>query len=295
MARLAFALPGGYSPNDDSQSREATVVEPADDCVLVASHNIMDGRRLAGLLRDYRALRAHSGMDLLCIQENAGAGADSHAARIAAALGRDYGWVWDPRAPRLALVHDRRRLRCMGWQLVALPRLERLSWIERRYIAGGRTRPKQALLARFATRTGRGLLVADFHLESAGSNAHRQRQAAAIAAALAAGPAASARLAAGDSNAFAFDRRGQLAALAEVLAPLAALGLQAPGFRPTHFFGRQNEPKLWHRLCVLLGRLGLDLPRRYDVICADRPLAGWGQLTTRDSDHDLVWSRLRLE
>jgi endonuclease/exonuclease/phosphatase family metal-dependent hydrolase len=271
------------------------VVEPANDCLLVASHNIMDGRRLAGLIRDYRALRARRGLDLLCIQENAGAGADSHAARIAAGLGRDYGWVWDPRAPRLALVLNRRRLRCAGWRLVALPRLERLSWIERRYIAGGRTRPKQALLAHLDTPTGRGLLVADFHLESAGSNAHRQRQAAAIAAALAAGPAGYVLVAAGDSNAFALDRRGQLDALATVLAPLAALGLRAPGFRPTHFFARQHEPKLWHRLCVQLGRLGLDLPRRYDVVCSDRPLAGWGQLTTPDSDHDLVWSRLRLE
>ncbi len=141
------------------------MVEPANDCLLVASHNIMDGRRLAGLIRDYRALRARRGLDLLCIQENAGA----------------------------------------------------------------------------------------------------------------------------------FDRRGQLAALAAVLAPLAALGLQAPGFRPTHFFARQNEPKLWHRLGVQLGKLGLDLPRRYDVVCSDRRLAGWGQLTTGDSDHDLVWSRLRLE
>ena len=78
-----------------------------------------------------------------------------------------------------------------------------------------------------------------------------------------------------------------------VVEPLVALGAVDPETRATHFFARQNEPKLLHRLGVLLGKLRLDLPRRYDVVCANLPAIRRGQVTTPDSDHDLVWAQLR--
>jgi hypothetical protein len=43
----------------------------------------------------------------------------------------------------------------------------------------------------------------------------------------------------------------------------------------------------------LLGKMGLDLPRRYDVVCTSVPVLRRGQVVTPDSDHDLVWAALR--
>ena len=77
-----------------------------------------------------------------------------------------------------------------------------------------------------------------------------------------------------------------------MLAPLAALGAEDPGTAPTHYFARQNEPKVPHRVGVLLGKLGIDLPRRYDVVCTNLPVSARGQVATPDSDHDLVWARI---
>jgi hypothetical protein len=45
---------------------------------------------------------------------------------------------------------------------------------------------------------------------------------------------------------------------------------------------------------VLLGKLGIDMPRRYYVVCANLPVAERGQVVTPDSDHDLVWARLAI-
>ena len=85
-------------------------------------------------------------------------------------------------------------------------------------------------------------------------------------------------VACGDSNAFAWRRQPE--ALQRLLAPLAALRARADseGRRPTHYFARQNEGKFVHGTGVLLGKLGLDIPLRYDVVCSNltgrRPRSG---------------------
>jgi hypothetical protein len=99
----------------------------------------------------------------------------------------------------------------------------------------------------------------------------------------------------GDTNAFAWRRQPEI--LRDLLSPLAALGAVEPPSgegRPTHYFARQDEPKLTHRLCMGLGRLGLDLPLRYDVVCTNLAVLARGQVVTPGSDHDLVWARLSL-
>ena len=141
-------------------------------------------------------------------------------------------------------------------------------------------------------RGGAPFAAACFHLDTAGGNAHRATQVEAIAAALRERDLHGAFVACGDTNAFALRRQPE--ALTALLAPLAALGAVDPGTRPTHYFARQNEPKLPHRTGVLLGKLGLDLPRRYDVICTNLPVAERGQVVTPDSDHDLVWARISI-
>ncbi len=87
--------------------------------------------------------------------------------------------------PGLALVYDADRLSCNEQTLVPLPRLPSLSWFEKMYIAGGKARPKYALLAELAPRGGRDAFgVVSFHLDTAGCNLHRRRQVESIASAL---------------------------------------------------------------------------------------------------------------
>ncbi|MFO7177953.1 MAG: hypothetical protein DIU78_004550 [Pseudomonadota bacterium] len=259
----------------------------------VASHNLMYGERLAALLPLYRDLRDRAGLNLLCLQEDTLTRQGWLSERVAHALGAAYEVV--PKAAAgVALVYDARALACRTASLVPLPRLESLSWFERVYIRGGKTRQKHALVAEFRARSSEARFGAVcFHLDTAGSNHHRQRQIQAIADALGACGLARRFVACGDTNAFAL--RGQLDALRRVLAPFSAHGAHDPGTTPTHYFARQEEPLLTHRACVLAGRLGIDLPRRYDVVCTNLPALARGQVTARGSDHDLLWARLALD
>ena len=270
--------------------------ERSQDSLVVASHNLMHGLRLEALIAHYVALRDEQGLDLLCLQEDRflSDGEELPSARIAAALGPDYRVVRDDGGPGLGFFHDTRVLTCAGQAIVPLPLLAALNAFERLYIVGGKTKQKFLLLAEWRTRAGGGapLATACFHLDTAGGNAHRATQVAAIAAALRDRELHRAFVACGDTNAFAWRRQAE--ALRALLAPLAALGADDPGTAPTHYFARQNEPKVPHRVGVLLGKLGIDLPRRYDVVCTNLPVSARGQVVTPDSDHDLVWARIAL-
>ena len=261
--------------------------------MLVATHNLMHGLRLGSLIPHYIALRDGPGLDLLCVQEDRflTEGPDLPSARIAAALGPDYAVVADAACPGLAFVHDARTLTCAGRAIVPLPLLAALNAFERLYIVGGKTKQKYALLAEMRARAGGPpFAAACFHLDTAGGNKHRAAQVEAIAAALRARDRHRRFVACGDSNAFAWRRQPE--ALRRLMQPLAALGAEDPESRPTHYFARQNEPKLPHRTGVLLGKLGIDLPRRYDVVWTNLPVSERGQVVTPDSDHDLVWARI---
>lgn len=261
--------------------------------MITASHNLMSGLRLSGLIAEHVSLRDSEGLDLLCIQENdpiAGDGGhDRCAPPIAGALGAGYRVLWSAEAPRLAMIYDGAALECTDHAIIELPRLHRLNRLERLYIAGGVVTRKHAQIATFNRPGGASFTAINFHLDTAGTNHHRRAQIAAIAAAL---DARGARriIACGDTNAFGWRR--QLAKLRHVLAPLAARGAADPGRRPTHYFARQREPKLTHRAAVALGRLGLDLPGRYDVVCTNLEPRSRGQRITPDSDHDLVWAKV---
>ena len=263
--------------------------------IVVATHNLMHGLRLPALLPYYIALRDEEGLDLLCLQEDrflSGA-APLPSAQIAAALGPDYRVVADDACPGLAFVHDARTLTCDARAVVPLPLLAALNAFERLYIVGGKTKQKFMLLAELRARDGEApFAAACFHLDTAGGNAHRATQIQAIAAALRERNLAHRFVACGDSNAFAWRRQPEV--LRRLMEPFAALGAVDPETRPTHYFARQNEPKLPHRTGVLLGKLGIDLPRRYDVVCTNLPVDARGQVVTPDSDHDLVWARLSM-
>jgi endonuclease/exonuclease/phosphatase family metal-dependent hydrolase len=263
--------------------------------ILVASHNVMHGRRLDALLPCYRALRADEGLDLLCLQEDRfleGDPAERPSARIAAALGGDYQIVRDDGAPGLALLIDRRTLAPGEGGIIPLPRLASLSWFERRYIVGGKTKQKHALWATLRARAGDLAFTAvSFHLETAGGHRQRMSQMAALAAALGERNLQGRLCACGDTNAFSW--RAGRRQLDSLLAPFAAFGAGDPETRPTHYFARQNEPLVPHRIGVALGKIGIDLPRRYDVVCTNLAASARGQIETLGSDHDLVWARLR--
>jgi endonuclease/exonuclease/phosphatase family metal-dependent hydrolase len=263
--------------------------------VLIASHNLMHGLRLEALIQHHVALRDAQGLDLLCLQEDrfVTKNEDVPSTRIAAALGAEYRVIRDDGCPGIAFVYDAHTLACDGRSIVPLPLLAALNAFERLYIVGGKTKRKCALLVEWRVRDGGARFAAGcFHLDTAGGNAHRTTQIEAIAVALRERNLHRAFVACGDTNAFALRRQPE--ALKALLAPLAALGAVDPETRPTHYFARQNEPKLPHRTGVLLGKLGIDLPRRYDVICTNVPATERGQVVTPHSDHDLVWARVAV-
>ena len=260
--------------------------------LLFASHNQMRGRALAGLVSHYRRLRERRGLDVLCLQENATLCGRTHASEVARALGSTYAALDEGSAETgQAIVYDRRRLRLLDARFLPLPRLPRLSWLQRRYIASGAPEQRIAQVAVLApVDGGDAITVVNFHLDCAGDLSHRRRQVERILGEIAHARWPRRVVACGDTNAFSWQR--QLAALRWLLAPFQRLGARDVDDRPTHWFSRQREQLLTHRLAVAVGHLGLDLPHRYDVVCTTQPVVACGQITTVESDHDLVWAQL---
>lgn len=257
----------------------------------IATHNILDGLRLSSLLDVYNNLRTRDGLHALCVQE-----AVPHAAtRIARALGPRFAVGEHAGAPRLSIVYDRSVLTLRRLHVLSLQRLDHVPLLQRLYTSCT-PETKQALIARFTLRGhGRALTVANFHLDTAGYNAHRKAQVRSLSNAL------STRLnrpliACGDTNAFVWYRSEAEPALRKVLAPLlhrhSAVDVHAHKPVDTHFFARANEPKLGQQLAVAFGKLGVDFPRRYDVIAASSPCFRAGVVDTTDSDHNLVYATL---
>ena len=269
-------------------------VSPVSHSIVVATHNLMHGRRLDALIAPYLELRDGEGLDLLCLQEDRyiGGGLDERpSVRVAQALGESYRVVRDDGCQGLALVVDTRTLSTASSGIIPLPRLASLSWFERRYIVGGKTKQKHALWAELSAHGGRSFTALSFHLDTAGGHRQRAAQVAALAGALAERGLERRLVGCGDTNAFSWRRDGR--ALGDLLAPFAAFGASDPETLPTHHFARQNEPMIPHRIGVALGKLGLDLPLRYDVVCTNLPVEARGHVVTPGSDHDLVWARLR--
>ena len=268
----------------------------------VASHNIMHGVFLDDLIRRYEKLANERPFDILCLQENVACDPaatalsgkvrqSTHADLIASAL-VDFRAIWLPESPALATL-VRRRLEVQESFLIPLPRLAQLNWFERLYIRGGKTKQKYAQVTR-ATDGGQALCIVNFHLDTAGNNQHRQAQVRAVADTLVARGITQRIVACGDTNAFTWHRRQGHQVTAQLMAPLHAIGSAAcqGNIEATHYFARQREALLTHRLMTLLGRLGLDHPLPYDVICTDLPVSNCDKVTTEESDHDLVFAQI---
>jgi endonuclease/exonuclease/phosphatase family metal-dependent hydrolase len=268
---------------------------PAEASIVVATHNVMHGRRLDALVVQYLDLRGREGLDLLCLQEDRFLGGEAGlrpSALIASALGDGYQVVRDDGAPGLAFILDGRRVSSGTCGIIPLPRLAALSWFERRYIVDGKAKQKHALRAELRVDGEQPFTAVSFHLDTAGGQRQRAAQAAALAAALAEREFHRRLVVCGDTNAFSW-RRGRQT-LDALMAPFAAFGAADPETRPTHHFARQNEPMIPHRIGVALGKIGLDIPLRYDVVCTNLVALARGQLVTPGSDHDLVWARLSV-
>lgn len=273
--------------------------------VTVASHNTMHGVFLEALVERYRRLTQEQRVDVLCLQENrsfaptrtpplgmaAGQAGETHAELLGRALG--FQCVCLQQYPALAvLLHPEWQLKQAF--LVPLPRLPRLNWFERLYIRDGKVKQKYALVASAEARS-QALTVANFHLDTAGDNAHRKHQVAALAQGIAQRGLSERLVACGDTNAFTWSRARAGGLLQELLAPLTQLcgaELGSP-VEPTHYFARQREELFTHRVVSWLGKLGVDHPLPYDVICSNLSTVGSRKITTEESDHDLVCCTLR--
>ena len=272
--------------------------------LVVASHNIMHGVFLDAMLERYIKLHHEHPVDILCLQENvplspvdtkvAAPGVTrTHADAISSALG-PFRSLWHPEHAALAtLVHS--RLEVSDSFLVRLPRLSHLNWFERLYIRGGKVKQKYAQVT-VVGEAEASLAIVNVHLDTAGDNQHRTSQVRALADALAERGLLRHVVVCGDTNAFTWSRGHGASIVAQIMAPLAEVANAKPtgDWGATHFFARQREPMLTHRLLTLLGRLGLDHPLPYDVICTDLKTLGSGKVTTPESDHDLVFAALAL-
>lgn len=260
--------------------------------MIVATHNLMEGHYLDALIDHHRGLHRDVGLDILCVQESRGHGDEFAAARIARALEARHVHVGGDPIFGLGIIYDAGRLDLIASELFPLPPVPAMRWHERRFILDGRPERMWALWARFADGDGAPFTVVNLHLDTVGGTRQRRRQVEAAVEHLRGHGYLDRLVVAGDTNAFAPTSSRHRRALRHVLAPLRKLGADDPSTGPTHFFARQNEPKFAHRLCVALGRLGLDLPQRFDIVATDLPVRRRGQLTTPESDHDLVWAEV---
>ncbi|MEZ4271125.1 MAG: hypothetical protein R3C68_06755 [Myxococcota bacterium] len=165
--------------------------------------------------------------------------------------------------------------------------------LERAYIQFG-IKQKHALVSVFELASGEHVTIVNGHLDTAGGNVHRTRQIEAVAQALGHGPQSQRLMICGDTNVFSWTALRGLRSKERILAPMARFGARDHGDAPTHFFARQDEPCWTHQLLVWLGKLGIDLPRRTDVLCTNMNVQQHGQISTPQSDHDLIWGRVAL-
>jgi endonuclease/exonuclease/phosphatase family metal-dependent hydrolase len=253
--------------------------------MIVACHNIMHGLRLGQLLATYVSLSRTLGLALLCLQETR----DGHTEAVRETLAGSFAALSHPQEG-LGLVYDASLVDVHEELLVPLPKLIALPRFARLYMQSRDPEQKFAAVYRVTPKSGAPFTLVNFHLDAAGGNVHRSGQLRFVVDVLRQRGLHDRLVACGDANIFAMRKHGH--AYAKLLAPLTEVGAVDPETRPTHFFARTRDPKLAQRMLVRLGRFGIDMPRRYDVICANVPVASRGQIETRDSDHDLLWVRL---
>lgn len=262
----------------------------------------MDGIALPALLERYRRLpelASPGRVAAICLQENKG----DHAQKVASALGSTFRTEVHPTAPRLAVVYDSTvvRPRDKSSEVLLLPKLDVVPLWQRAYTSST-PEQKYAVVTTFDMwdeGSMASLILANCHLDSAGTNVHRGNQLSVVRATLGRRLEGMERadtrlLLCGDTNCFSFFRPLASAALTHMLEPFAdKLGMRDVGAAEdldTHFFARAREPKFGQRIAVAVGHVGIDFPCRYDIICTDMEVVGHGQERCWESDHDLVWA-----
>ena len=254
--------------------------------MIVACHNIMHGIRLPELIATYQSLSRTLGLTVLCLQETM----EGHTEAVGAALGGAYAAHAHPNEG-LGIIYDSAVVELREEALIPLPKLIAMPWFARLYMKSRHPEQKYALACTVTPRDGTApFTLVNFHLDAAGTNVHRSAQLRFATVALRERRLTERLVACGDANVFAVLAHGQ--AYKKLLAPLSELACIDNETRPTHFFARSREPRIAQRVLRQVGRLGLDLPRRYDVICSNLPTPARGQVETPESDHDLLWVRL---
>jgi hypothetical protein len=314
--------------------RSSSTVRQRVDGVFVASHNIMDGLFLyQGLLEHYERLPslAKGAPIVVCLQENnrlsnitnkpaqrAGGEstlffdtADEIAHVLSQAGSNDTSRYEVVRSsyPRLAIIFDTSQLVCLDTRTAALPKMDKLPLWNR--LVGLRLEQKNYFYCRFQTHKKQTFDVVNFHLDAAGTNAHRIAQFHHMVEQE--GTDNSGRnikhfqLFCGDTNLFGASLNSQVEnfrALLQPGSPGANMDLIGDVSVPTHYFSRANEPKFGHQIVYNAGKLGLDFPGCYDVFVARNmgllsSVGGIDQVTVEDhgvidtpmSDHNLVHGR----
>eukprot|EP01010_Urceolus_cornutus_P004215 NODE_642_length_1470_cov_96.563688_g482_i0.p1 GENE.NODE_642_length_1470_cov_96.563688_g482_i0~~NODE_642_length_1470_cov_96.563688_g482_i0.p1 ORF type:complete len:455 (-),score=102.03 NODE_642_length_1470_cov_96.563688_g482_i0:105-1412(-) len=290
------SIPSASSPSTPSTpSNPRTAYTSPSDPLVIGCHNIMNGYFFDDLLSHYTKLHASLGFDIFCIQENGFVrDQDSHASDIVPAFDKESHKVTSlAEAPRLATVYNSKRLTLTRSAVAALPRLEYMPLFGRLYSRTSKPEIQHVLLSTFqCNNSGVSFLVANFHLTAIGSTDFRQQQMQAVVDAIREHDHTHAFVACGDTNAFAMPWFPN--PLTKILEPLRPHRADDVGTDPTHFFARADEPLIGQQIAVKLGKLGIDWPMRYDVLCTPFPVIRHGQHATPGSDHDLLWAALHL-
>ncbi|MDX1535616.1 MAG: hypothetical protein R3346_02555 [Candidatus Spechtbacterales bacterium] len=261
--------------------------------VVVASHNTMFMSNRDILLRYYGEIQQEHGLDILCLQESVLQKEDpKHTEFVAEFLGPGYRFYYRNAFLSPAIIYDSHKFQPIQSFSIPIGKPDmRDVPIVLRWLA-----VSDPPIERFTTcvmledASGRIFTVVNFHLSPLGSNLFCFKQLRRIKSFLAAYGIRSNIVFAGDTNIFHLRPRTQRMRLAQALM---YLGVRDPDFyRPTHFFSRFSASDRWYYKIPRI--LGLDLAQRLDVIASDMPFSEFGAISIPESDHDLVWGKLKV-
>lgn len=258
--------------------------------LVFATHNLMRGLWLDALIKYYKVLKEEEGLNVFCIQENVVEDGVAHVEKISKALGENYKSYFVEDFPSPAIIYDSGILEHIDSFSIKLPKQKAYSKFAR--IAASEKIPVQryAVAVRLRLPAEEPFTVVSLHLTAFGGNKMRQKQIAAIREELKKRGIEKRLVICGDTNLFAWTKMMHRRALNSTLK---LLNVVDPLHRePTYYFSRIYRKTRWAlRVPYYLGKIGIDMPRHYDLVASGLPFLKYGKVTTPESDHDLVWAR----
>ncbi|MEX0877443.1 MAG: hypothetical protein WDZ40_01105 [Candidatus Spechtbacterales bacterium] len=258
--------------------------------IVFAAHNLMRGVWLDALIRYYKNLKEEEGLSVFCIQENVIQNGVAHIDKISRSLGANYKNYFFNEFPSPGIIYDSDMLDCVDQFSIKLPEKKEYSRMAKIVASEKRPMQRYAAVARLRMRGSEPFTVVSLHLTAFGGNKLRQRQMAAIQEELGKRDISKRLVICGDTNLFAWTKMMHRRAISSALK---FFNVKDPlGHEPTYYFSRLYGKAKWiQKVPSWMGKIGIDMPRHYDIVASELPFFKYGKVTTPESDHDLVWAR----